>query len=158
MMERSDAFLRQLYVEHYERMFQLAYRMVGSAELARDLVQDVFSCALFKQDELRTHPSPEGWLMLTLRNYVQNERRRTERHSTLPLESVETLRARPPDISLDVYLPGTLSKEERTILIWRFEQQMEYHEIAERLGISESGCRSRVSRAISRCRKLLGEK
>ncbi len=40
MMERFDAFLRQLYMEHYERMFQLAYRMVGSIELARNPQQE----------------------------------------------------------------------------------------------------------------------
>lgn len=157
MMERPNAFLQQLYTEHYERMFQLAYRMIGITELAQDLVHNVFLLALFKQDELRAHPSPEGWLMVTLKYLIQNERRRIERHPTVPLESVKNLPAKPPDFSLDIFLPTTLSKEDQTILIWRFEQQLEYHEIADRLGISESGCRSRVSRAISRCRKLLGE-
>lgn len=55
--------------------------------------------------------------------------------------------------SLDLLLPKQLSREEREILVWRFEQQMEYREIADRLGISEVGCRSRVSKAIAHCRR-----
>ena len=158
MMRHIDVFLRQLYKEQHERLFKAAYRMLGSAELAQDLVQDVFLFALFHEEELHSHPSPEGWLMLTLKNLVQNERRNEERHSLIPLESVEPFQGKPPDLSLELYLPKGLSTAERTILLWRFEQQMEYREIANRLGISEAGCRSRVYRAVKQCRKLLQEK
>ena len=52
-------------------------------------------------------------------------------------------------------LPTKLPQEDREVLIWRFEQELEYKEIANRLGISETGSRSRVFRALERCRKLL---
>lgn len=158
MMNRSNTFLQRLYESQHERLFKVAYHMVGSTELAQDLVQDVFLYALFRIDELRAHPSPEGWLMLTLRNFVQNERRRIKNHPTVPLEAVEAFPGKPPDLPLELYLPKGLSKAERTILLWRYEQQMEYREIADRLGISEAGCRSRVFRAIEHCQKLFKAK
>lgn len=158
MMSKSNAFLKQLYESQYERMLKVAYHMVGSTELAQDLVQDVFLFALLREEELHLHPSPEGWLMLTLKNFVQNERRKVRSYPTIPLESAEAFPGKPPDLPLDLYLPKGLSKAERTILLWRFEQQMEYQEIADRLGISKTGCRSRVFRAIEHCQKLFKEK
>lgn len=54
-------------------------------------------------------------------------------------------------------LPSRLPPEDRQVLIWRFDQQLSYREISLRLGISEPGCRSRVSRALERCRRLMKE-
>ena len=156
MMDRPDIFLKSLYEAQYEKMFKLAYRMIGSTETAQDLVQEAFLIALFHRDELTTHPLPEGWLMLTLKNLVLNERRRIKNHPEVALESIAELSEAPPDTSLDMLLPKKLSTEDRKVLIWRFEQQIEYREMADRLGISEVGCRSRVSRAIAHCKKLLG--
>lgn len=154
-MEAFDAFLKTLYEAQYEKMFKLAYRMVGSVELAQDLVQEVFLIAMFHQDELSVHPLPEGWLMITLKNLALNERRRVKRHPEVSLESVIELADKPPGSLLEFVLPKQLSEEDKKVLIWRFEHQMEYKEMADRLGISEVGCRSRVQRAVSRCKKYL---
>lgn len=155
MATHLDVFIPSLYEAQCEKMQKFAYRMVGSIETTQDLVHETFLLALFSQDKLADHPNPEGWLMKTLRNLTLNERRRIENHSTVPLEMVDNYIGKELDTSLDLLLPKQLSKEEREILVWRFEQQMEYKEIADRLGISEAGCRSRVSRAIAHCRKYL---
>ena len=51
-------------------------------------------------------------------------------------------------------LPRQLSPQDREVLLWRFEQGLDYDEIANLLGISEVGGRSRVSRAVRRFRAL----
>lgn len=145
-----------LYEENYEKMIRVAYRMVGSMESAQDLVQEAFLLALFYREKLADHPSPEGWLMLTLKNLARNERRRVQAHPTAGLDDVDELHAPSPPAPLDTVLPRQLRPEDRRILLWRFEQNMSHREIADRLGISESGCRSRVARAVARCRKLMG--
>lgn len=157
MTTHLDVFIPSLYEAQCEKMLKFAYRMVGSIETAQDLVHETFLLALFSQDKLADHPNPEGWLMKTLRNLTLNERRRIENHSTVPLEMVDNYIGKELYTSLDLLLPKQLSKEEREILVWRFEQQMEYREIADRLGISEVGCRSRVSRAVVHCRKYMND-
>lgn len=157
MATHLDVFIPSLYEAQYEKMLKLAYRMVGSIETAQDLVHETFLLALFNQDKLADHPNPEGWLMKTLRNLTLNERRRIENHSTVPLGMVDNYIGKELDTSLDLLFPKQLSKEEREILVWRFEQKMEYREIADRLGVSEAGCRSRVSRAIAHCRKYMND-
>ena len=59
---------------------------------------------------------------------------------------------------IDTPMNGDLSREDREILIWRFEEDLSYGELADRLGISETGCRSRVFRAVKRCRALWEKK
>lgn len=155
MAESPNTFFLDLYQAHYPKMIKLAYRMVGSKETAYDLVQETFLLALFQQERLERHASPEGWLMITLKNLAMNERRRFGRHPTLPMSLLEQLSAEPTPMPLEHVLPRQLSPEERNVLIWRFEQQMEYREMADCLGLSESACRSRVCRAVSRCKKYL---
>ena len=47
------------------------------------------------------------------------------------------------------------SEADKEILILRFEKQMEYDELAEKLGITDFAARQRVSRAVRRMRKLM---
>lgn len=155
MAGSPNTFFHDLYRTHYCKMIKIAYRMVGSMESARDLVQEAFLLALFQQETLVCHPSPEGWLVITLKNLAQNERRRFSSHPTLPLSLFENLPGEPPPLPLEHLLPRQLSPEDRDVLIWRFEKDMSYREMADRLGITESACRSRVSRAVSRCEKYL---
>ena len=157
MAESFNSFLQQLYEAHYERMIQVAYRLTGGMETARDLVQAVFLLALMQQQTLLSHPKPEGWLMITVRNLALNERRKTARHPQLPLELFSSLSGGEPELSLELLLPRQLSEDDRTVLLWRFQEGLNYREIADRLGISESGSRSRVSRAVARCRTYMEE-
>ena len=100
------------------------------------------------------HPNPEGWLVLALKNNIQNERRRSMAHQIVSLDEIAPVAEAEPETPLEMLLPKKLPQADRDILIWRFEQDLDYREIADRLGISEGNSRIRVHRAISRCRKL----
>lgn len=155
MRKNSDDFIHRLYQTHYEKMFHIAYRMLGNVEQAQDVVQDVFLQAMFHRSQLTEHPNPDGWLMITLRNLLQNERRRSARHPIVPLDSIPMPPDSDPETPLETILPAKLPQMDRDILIWRFEQGLSYREIADRLGISEGNSRIHVHRAILRCKKLL---
>lgn len=156
MRERND-HLQMLYESLHDKMIKVAYRMIGNIETAEDLVQSAFLLALFHQKELQHHPSPEGWMMRVLQNLALNERRRLQRHQDISFDTLINVAGVPPATSVKEILPQKLPEHEQEILIWRFEENLDYDEIASRLGISPSGCRSRVCRAISHCRKLIEE-
>lgn len=153
MLDR-DTFILDLFHREYEALCRLAYRLTGSAELAQDLTQDTFLLALSHAGELADHPSPGGWLTLTLYNLVLNERRRTQRRPQVSIEEAQELFSsqEPP---LENMLPKQLSPEDRQLLLWRFERQLKTGEIALLLGISEAACRKRLSRVLQKCRALL---
>ena len=155
MAGSAESFLHLLYTTQYDKLTKAAYRMIGDIESAQDLVQQVFLLALVRQKELSAHPVPEGWLMLALHNLVKNERRKQKNHPEVPLDDIVGLANQESPVSVEDILPNELSPEDREILTWRYDRQIEYEEMAERLGISESGCRSRVSRAIANCRKYM---
>ena len=86
-MDRDNEWIRTLYLRLYEKLFRVAYRLMGSPESAEDLVQQTFLLALFQGEALRTHPCPEGWLMKALHNLARNERRRAARQQEVPLDA-----------------------------------------------------------------------
>lgn len=155
ILEQANRRFQELYEQLHDKMLRVAYRMVGNIDTAEDLVQNAFLLALFRKEEFMKHPLPEGWLMRVLQNLAMNERRRIQRYPETPLDSLLYVAAEAPVTPLEDVFPQKLPEQDRNILIWRFEESMDYAEIAERLGISEVGCRSRVFRAVKRCRELL---
>jgi len=149
-----NEWFASIYDQEYDRLIKTAYRMTGDRELAHDLVQDTFLLAIFHHNEFIEHPKPAAWLYLTLRNNILNERRRFV-HKEVSLEEIYDIPAKVGESSLDEALPKQLKNDDRKILIWRYEQRMSYSEMSELLGISETACRNRVSRAIARCRKYM---
>ena len=154
MNENRSEFIHQLHIKFYRRLIRTAYRETGDMETAADLVQEVFMLATLHYDTLRTYDAPEAWLHLTLHYQVLNQRRMTSRRSEVPLS--DELPAK-DDLSagLSEVLPAGLSQEDQDILRMKYEVQLNHTEISNQLGISETACRSRLSRALARCKKLL---
>ena len=150
-------FMEKLYRESYERLARVAFRLTGDMDQAKDLVQDTFMLALGHAEELRDHPAPEAWLIVTLKNLLRNEQRRLS-NQEISLDTLLFVPAPESAEPLESVLPTDLSPEDRQVLVWRFQDRLDYREIANRLGISETGCRSRVSRALERYRKRIKEK
>ena len=155
MVQQRDAFLSGLFDQEYPKLIRLAYRLTGSMEMAQDLVQETFLLAVVRYEELTAHPKVGGWLTMTMYNLARNERRRYERHPEIPLESVINVSKEDQPRSLEELLPYQLSASDREILIWRYALQLDYPDIASRLGISEKACRMRVSRSLKRCKEIL---
>lgn len=153
-MDRQS-FIENCFETFYPILIQRAYRWTADRELSQDLVQDTFVLAFAHWKELAQHPAPEGWLTLTLFNLVRNERRKLARHQCLCLDDVQYCLPADERASLEEILPSRLSNEDKRILLWYYEQQLSYTEIALRLGVSENACRMRVSRALKKCRKFL---
>ena len=166
-MEQSwDEQFTALYITQFPQLYRLAYRWLGSRERAEDVVQTAFTIMKMEQETMVSHPKPEAWLAATLVNLLKNEQRRMANRE-LSLEALTEERENggpplqiaspPPDPGIREILPGGLSEEDRQVLIWRFEEGLSYREIADRLGISEGGSRNRLSRALQKCRDLMGE-
>ena len=156
MDKERNQFLMCLFNQEYRKLLRVARRLTKDEETSLDLVQDTFVLATLHYDILKKHSNPEAWMMLTLYNLVRNELRKQWYHQFLPLDAVANV-SKETDVTrlLEELLPYGLSDEDRKILKWRFEQQMDYREMSVRLGISETGCRGRVFRAVARCKKLL---
>lgn len=156
-MDRSGSFLSNLYQQAYPTMYRTAYRLTGCRDDALDVIQKTFLLALSQQEELEYHPNPMGWLMVTMNNLVKNERRRMARLMEIPLEDAAQFPAQGPDVPFYETLPRDLSEEEKQLLSWKYELELDHREIAKRLGISPMACRARLSRILKKCRYLMDD-
>ena len=146
----TEQFIEKLYCTTRDKLFRYAYRLIGRVEKAEELVQEVFVLAMLHKEELLSHGNPQGWLFVTLKYQILNERRRKESISEVPLDDFFALEEKPPSEPLETILPRELADLEKQILIWRFEDQIDYYEMSNRLGISQNACRIRVSRAVEK--------
>lgn len=154
MAENISGFIEKLYRQTYATLFKVAYRATHSNETTQDLIHETFLLAIFNEKKLAKHPKPEAWLMITLRNLILHEQRSKSRQD-VPLEEVAEILEKTMEPSFSEFLPAQLNDREKEILIWRFEQQLSYQEISQRLGCSVDLCRKRVSQAVRKCRELL---
>lgn len=145
--------IEALYRTNRDKMFRCAYRLIGRVDKAEELVQEAFALALIHESKLMNHPNLMSWLIVTLKYQIMNDRRRKESSSEISLDDFFSLEAEPLKETLGTSLPKELSDSERQLLIWKFEGQIDYEEMSERLGITKNACRIRVMRAVEKCRK-----
>jgi RNA polymerase sigma-70 factor (ECF subfamily) len=148
----------QLFTAERERLFAIAYRMLGSVEDAEDLIQEAF---------LRWHAAPVGtiatpaaWLttVVTRLALKQLQSARVTRESYvgpwLPEPLLDTPHATrdPAELSDSLSIAfltvlERLSPRERAVFLLRDVFEYEYDEIADMLELTESNCRQIFHRA-----------
>jgi RNA polymerase sigma-70 factor, ECF subfamily len=149
---------------HRPRLFGIAYRMLGDAAEAEDLVQEAY--LRWARDDRTDVDAPEGWLVAVVTRLAIDRLRRlrTERAAYvgpwLP-EPIATDRASDParraelasDLSLALLvLLERLGPEERAAFLLREVFDTGYDEIATTLGATPAAVRQMVHRARERVR------
>lgn len=151
--ERSKGLFIQLYSQYYSEMYYWAKKVLGSDDIAEDLVQETFAVAYRKVDVLVKSPSPKGWLYKTLRHVIgDNYRRRARLIETVSL-SERTEIATNDAVNLRLELEGIIGKTDLDILIRVYTEGYTYKEISEMYNISVSAAKKRVQRAKEKLRK-----
>ena len=164
--EARDEELERLVTPHLQRLTEVAERILGSGEEAEDAVQEAL-VTLWRSKE--APPNPRGWLVRTvvhrslharrtaLRRRKWEERAGVDWVTTCPLcDPSETVEAQELQQQLDHALEG-LSDDHRIVVALRAEG-LEYHEIAERLGVPVGTVRSRLNRARDALRTEFGSR
>ena len=157
MREKYIQNIEMLYRQHARAMVQLAYRRTGDHQTAEAMVQEVFLVACCKPRVVYQHVKPVGWLYSTLNKIILRELERAYRRTEVYGWEESRLGAVELELPMDLYLPRELTEQEQELILLRLEQNLSHAEIAEKLGISESACRQRLSRALKKCGRLLEE-
>lgn len=155
----SSAFGR-LVSRYQDRLYHALTHLVGSAEDARDVVQDAFVQAFVKLETFRQESAFYTWLYRIAFNLAVSRQRRRR-----PTVSVETMRDQtgrePQDTGIGPEARmeqqervtqvraalGRLSDEHRTVLVLREMEGCRYEAIAEILELPVGTVRSRLFRA-----------
>ena len=171
----GDAF-NELYRRHREKVYGVAYHLLGSREDALDQVQEAFIRAHKALPNFKGNASFKTWLLRITTNRCLDYRRMMRRRRALstdegefeiskadiagsradadPAERLETEELREAIIeSL-----GELSESHRAVILMQAFQEMRYREIAEELGVSEGTVMSRLYHARRSLYRMLVEK
>ena len=175
--ERSDSELIDRYLagdsaaftalvhRHERRVYNLAYRMLGREEDARDATQEAFLSALRKLSTFRGQAAFTTWLHRVTVNscYDLLRRRRREPVPADPQEQPGPPVADPAaSVSSAVDVQRALlgvPEEFRSVLVMHDALDMGYDEIADALGIPTGTVKSRLHRGrVALARLLPGER
>lgn len=164
---RREAF-GELVRRYQDRVFNLAYRLLGSVQEAEDVTQETFLCAFRALRTFRGRSQFFTWLYRIAVNKAANARRgrllryRRERDDKLlgdgqrPQENSPSraLEAEEEELLLQKAL-NQLSPDHRTVLVLSVIEGMKYEAIAETLHIPVGTVRSRLHRARLELREVL---
>lgn len=150
-----------LFERTSERIYRTMLRMTGNAEDAFDLTQEAFVKAFSQIAQFNGRAAVTTWLYrIAVNEALQLMRRR----GSLRIKLEEAGQARPAvretpdtDARLDVEAAlQALPPMDRSVLVLRYQEGLDYQQIAETLGCSEGTVASRLNRARHRVRSLLG--
>lgn len=151
-----EAVVRQ----HWRKVFNVAYKFVGSHEQAEDLTQDIFLKIFRSLETFDRRANFQTWLISVSRNlcidYYRSVRRERQlidrelRSEEMPAVSrtvspLKTLENRDLAAELRQALQG-LPSSLRTAVLLRDIHELSYQEIADRLKLPEGTVKSRINR------------
>lgn len=157
-MNRTDPWFDSLYEEYVPKFFTIALELLDNWAVAEEIVQDVFVILLLCREKIEIYEKPRFWLLKVLRNRIGNELQRMgrQREFSLGPEYEELLAGGGGEFDrLEYLLPAGLDPKDRQVLIWFYEDNLDFKEIGRRLHRTPHACETRLYRARNRCRELL---
>lgn len=166
-----DAF-NELVLAYQDRVYNLAYRILGDPAAAEDATQETFIAAYRHLSTFRGG-SFISWLMRTVVHRCYDELRRRQRRPAVSWESFGEMdeeanpflvngHPTPEEAAQQAELVhflqaaiGSLPPDQRIVLILSDVEGMNYQEIAETARIPVGTVKSRLARARARLRELL---
>jgi RNA polymerase sigma-70 factor, ECF subfamily len=150
----------QIVRQHWRKVFNVAYKFVGSHEQAEDLTQDIFLKIFRSLETFDRRANFQTWLISVSRNLcidhyrsVRKERQTIDRdvpaEDLSPVSSTVSPLAALENRDLAEMLRQALSalpQSLRTAVLLRDIQELSYLEIAERLRLPEGTVKSRINR------------
>jgi RNA polymerase sigma-70 factor (ECF subfamily) len=153
---------RELYNAHAPRVYRLAFRLTGDADLAREFTQDTFVRAFGQLAKFRGDSALSTWLHRITVTVVANAMRKVKRfrERETDLEDVHSFSS--DSAGVDPVLRERLHRAiealpeiYRTTVIMHDIEGYTHTEIANVLGVAEGTCKSRLSQARAQLRAAL---
>ena len=154
----SEAAFAALVADHHRDLVRLAYAIVGDPDVANDVAQAAWTAAWRNRRRLREPEKVRGWLLTIAANEARRwlRRRRLWQLISLADDTGSTVAAGQPDAQIDlVEALQRLPPRDREILARRYALGETSQEIADHVGLSDSGVRVRIGRLLDSLRKEL---
>ena len=167
----------EIVLTYQRRVYNIAYRMLGNAEEARDLAQEVFLSLFESIKQLREEVKFESWLIQITINHCRNRwkylKRRKYFNSDYLSDPIETEDGEMPR---QIHDPSDnpesilekkmiqhwiqrgllkLEEEKKELIVLRDLQGLSYEEIGKLFGLPEGTVKSKLHRARMELKEIL---
>jgi RNA polymerase sigma-70 factor (ECF subfamily) len=161
-MAGDVAAFAQIVRAHHDDMVRVCQVICGDPDLSQDAVQAAWAIAWRRLGSLRDPDRLRPWLISVAANEARQLQRRLRRDHVVAIDVVDVeadgsdpaIRAADADLLAAV---RRLPAEDRALLAMRYVAGFDATEIADAVGISASGVRSRLSRLVLRLRTEIGD-
>jgi RNA polymerase sigma-70 factor (ECF subfamily) len=160
----------EIVLQSKKKVFNIAYRMLGNSEEAKDLSQEVFISVLDSIKDLREEIKFDAWLTQITLNHCRNRRKYLKRRKYFNSDSLDDpVETEDGDIMPKaLYDPSDnpeihyekkmiqeliqkglqkLKEDQRELLVLRDLQELSYEEVGKLLGLPEGTVKSKLHRA-----------
>jgi len=145
--------------ENIPSLRRYAWTLLRNSSDADDLVQDCLLKALDRIDTLRTASDLRSWLFTIMHNLYVNRWRRMKLRARVTADEGELAVGPSQQASVEIQDVlrglGSLSEEQRQIVLLVAVEGFQYGEVAAMLGIPVGTVMSRLSRARDRLREFV---
>jgi RNA polymerase sigma factor (sigma-70 family) len=143
--------VERVYADHFRDVHRYLLGLTASAADADEIAAETFERAI--RAWIRVPEPPLPWLLLTARRIATDRWRRARRLARLVVGPRPDVRPDAGEAETEFWLWfGTLAKaltrRQREVLVLRYQRDLTDADIAEIMGLSESGVRSLVARAL----------
>lgn len=158
-VQRAEAALRweveRIYALHYRDVFRYLLALTRSVADAEEITSETFERAIKTWDRIPDEPLP--WLLLTARRIATDHWRRVRRRALAAFGLREDKRGDAGEQRTEFWLwfdalAAILTERQREAVVLRYQEDLTDAEIGSIMGISESGVRSLVARALAAMR------
>ena len=160
-----DEFLNRLWLNFHKALLNFIKKDISNPEDAEDILQNVFLKIHSNIHRLKEKDKVSSWLYQVTRNTVIDSFRANVKNKggTLPLMDGKIIKTEKNDeefwikeiASFLMEMVENLPEKYRSVLKWHEFDGLTHQKIANRLGISVSGSKTRVQRSREKLKELL---
>jgi RNA polymerase sigma-70 factor, ECF subfamily len=167
----------KIVLAYQRRVYNIAYRMLGNKEEAKDLAQEVFLSVFESIKTLREEVKFEPWLIQITVNHCRNRWKYLKRRKYFQSDSLDDpIETEDGEIPRQVYDPSDnpetllekkmiqdliqrglleLKEEQRELIVLRDLQGLSYEEIGKLFSLPEGTVKSKIHRARMDLKEIL---
>ena len=154
---QTDTHLEHVYASHFRDVYRYVLGLTRSHDEADDVTAETFERALRAWNSPRQVPdAPLPWLLLTARRVSTDRWRRARRFAGLRPD-IRSAEGATEQRNTEFWMwfeaiARVLSDRQREVLLLRYQRDLTDDDIAMIMGLSTSGVRSLVARALTTLR------
>ena len=165
----DEKAFEEIVLHCQKKVFNIAYRMLGNAEEAKDLAQEVFLSVFESVKDLKEEAKFNAWLTQITLNHCRNRWKYLKRRQYFSTDSLDDpIETEDGSVPRAIYDPSDnpeihfekkmiqqliqrgllkLKEDQRELIVLRDLQGFSYEEIGESLGFPEGTIKSKLHRA-----------